>query len=316
MQNYCRGELRSSVSGIFDRFAKTEPITYGWSGDKKYCVESADGTKYFLRISSHEQYDNRKALFEMKKQVAVLGVPMCLPIEVGSCDDGVFTLDSWIDGRDLRECWAELSEQRQYELGVQSGRYLRKIHSIPAPVNIENWSVQYNRKTDLKIQKYHDCGLRFNGDEHILRYIEQNRHLLENRPQCFQHGDFHEGNMMLANNSELVIIDFDRYSFGDPWEEFNRITWSAKASPHFASGQLNGYFNGAPPLAFFETLAFYIAVGTLAHLPWAIKFGQDEVDIALGLSQEVLRWYDDMRNVVPTWYNAELTMQNAELGNV
>jgi len=29
-------------------------------------------------------------------------------------------------------------------------------------------------------------------------------------------------------DDELIIIDFDRYDFGAPWEEFNRIVWSAK----------------------------------------------------------------------------------------
>jgi aminoglycoside phosphotransferase (APT) family kinase protein len=32
--------------------------------------------------------------------------------------------------------------------------------------------------------------------------------------------------MMLTDaetDPKIVIIDFDRYDFGDPWEEFNRI---------------------------------------------------------------------------------------------
>ena len=32
----------------FDTFVKSEPITKGWSEDKKYCVTKADGTKYLL----------------------------------------------------------------------------------------------------------------------------------------------------------------------------------------------------------------------------------------------------------------------------
>ena len=52
--------------------------------------------------------------------------------------------------------------------------------------------------------------------------------MLANRPQSFQHGDYHIGNMMIENN-KIVIIDFDRYDFGDPWEEFNRIVWCAQA---------------------------------------------------------------------------------------
>ncbi len=42
-------------------FISKEPITKGWSDDKKYCVTTADGTKYLLRISPPEQYDKKKS---------------------------------------------------------------------------------------------------------------------------------------------------------------------------------------------------------------------------------------------------------------
>ena len=29
--------------------------------------------------------------------------------------------------------------------------------------------------------------------------------------------------MMIGNDKQLYIIDFNRNDFGDPWEEFNRI---------------------------------------------------------------------------------------------
>lgn len=56
-----------------------------------------------------------------------------------------------------------------------------------------------------------------------------------------------------------MIIDFDRYYFGDPWEEFNRIVWCAQLSPAFVTGMMNGYFDGNVPMEFWELLAFYIS---------------------------------------------------------
>ena len=106
----------------------------------------------------------------------------------------------------------------------------------------------------------------------------------------------------MLENGKLMIIDFDRYNFGDPWEEFNRVVFSAAASPHFATGQLRGYFNGEPPLEFFRLLAFYISVNALASIPWAISFGQDEMDFMMKQSQTILAWHAYMRNPVPTWY--------------
>jgi len=293
---------------LLNSFVNHEPITKGWSEDKKYCVTKANGTKYLLRITPISRYEVRKSLFAMLQQVAALGVPMCNPIDFGTCENGVYSLQSWIYGEDLESILPMLSETEQYVLGLKSGGIVRKMHSIPAPKTQEDWAIRFNRKTDTKIEKYKECGLHFNGDEHIISYIEKNRHLLNNRSQCFQHGDYHVGNMMLENG-ELKIIDFDRYDFGDPWEEFNRIVWSAETSPYFATGQLQGYFNGEPPIEFFKLLAFYIASNTLSSIYWAIPFGQSDIYTMMKQSQDVLAWFDNMNNPVPTWYLNDFYIQ-------
>jgi len=293
---------------LLDRFTSIEPIAKGWSEDKKYCVTETDGTKYLLRITPISRYEMRKALFEVMERAASLGIPMCVPIEFGTCDEGVYSLQSWIDGEDLEAVLPLRSETEQYVLGIKSGEIVRKMHSIPAPKAQEEWETRFNRKTDIKIKKYHECGLHFDGDEHVLAYIEENRDLLKNRPQCFQHGDYHVGNMMIEND-EIKIIDFDRYDFGDPWEEFNRIVWSAAVSPHFATGQLRGYFGGEPPIEFFKLLAFYIASNTLSSIYWAIPFGQSDLDTMMKQSQDVLLWFDNMKKPVPTWYHKDFYIQ-------
>ena len=106
----------------------------------------------------------------------------------------------------------------------------------------------------------------------------------------------------MIENNKLVIIDFDRYDYGDPWEEFNRIVWSAKVSPEFATGQLHGYFGGVPPLDFFYLLAFYMASNTLSAIPWALSFSENEIRVMISQSQDILNWFEDMKNPVPSWY--------------
>ena len=298
----------SKIFSSLESFPTVEPITKGWSEDKKYCVTTHDGTKYLLRITAISRYETRKSLFAMLEQVAALDIPMCVPVEFGTCDDGVYSLQSWIDGEDLEAVLPLLFETEQYVLGLKSGEMIRKMHTVSAPETQEEWASRFNRKTDVKIQKYLECGLRFEGDEYVIAYIEENRRLLENRPQCFQHGDFHVGNMMIENG-ELKIIDFDRYDFGDPWEEFNRIVWSAAASPHFATGQLRGYFCGEPPIEFWRLLAFYIACNTLSSIYWAIPFGQSDIDAMMKQAQDVLTWFDNMKNPVPAWYLKDFYIQ-------
>lgn len=288
----------------YKTFKKVERINKGWSDDEKYYIETIDDDKILLRVADISKYDSKKEEFDMMKQVAALGVPMSQPISFGMCNNKkcVYTLLSWCDGNDAEIVLPTLPEMEQYTLGIKSGEILSQIHSISAPDKQEMWSTYFNRKTNLKIEKYKECGLHFIGDERVLEYIEKNRYLLDNRYQTYQHGDYHVGNMIINNKKDLLIIDFNRSDFGDPWEEFNRIVWSATISPYFATGQLNGYFKGKPPLEFFKLLALYISSNTLSSIYWSIQFGQDEVNIMINQSQDVLMWFDNMKNPIPSWY--------------
>ncbi len=292
-------------------FIKTEPIAKGWSEDKKYCVTQEDGTRYLLRISPAERYEKRKALFGMLEAAAALDLPMCRPVEFGACPAGVYSLQSWIDGVDAEDVIPLMSDTEQYVYGLKAGTLLKKIHSIPAPETQEPWNIRFNRKIDKKIQIYRQCPIQYDGGESFIAYLNANRHLLDGRPQSFQHGDYHIGNMMIENG-ELTIIDFDRFDFGDPWEEFNRIVWCAQKSPLFASGMINGYFDGRPPREFWPLLALYIASNTLSSVSWAIPFGQTEIDTMLNQAKEVLQWYDGMNRVIPTWYFPGYYLQYAD----
>ena len=69
---------------------------------------------------------------------------------------------------------------------------------------------------------------------------------------------------------------------------------------------VNGYFDGQPPLEFWKLLAFYISSNTLSSIPWAIPFGEDELNVMMKQASEILNWYDDMRNIVPSWYSEKL----------
>jgi len=283
-------------------FKEIVEVNKGWSGDKKYRVTDESGKHMLLRIAPMEQQARKAREFENMKRVATLGIPMCEPIEFGTCEEGVYSLQSWIEGDDAETVLATLSEEQVYSYGLDAGRILRQIHSIPAPEAAEDWEVRFNRKMDRKIEMYRKCPLKYENGEAFIGYIEANRHLLHNRPQSYQHGDYHVGNMMIDNTGRLVIIDFDRDDHGDPWEEFNRIVWCAQARPAFASGMVDGYFDGDVPLEFWKLLALYISSNSLSSLPWAIPFGQDQIDVMTKQAADIMQWYHGMENPVPEWY--------------
>lgn len=288
----------------YSSFEKIEPVTKGWSSDRKYYIETKSGNRLFLRINDASSYNRKKFEFEMMKEVAAFGLPTPKPLAFGLCEDkqSVYSLFTWLAGEDAELALKDLTEAEQYALGIKTGKFLRQIHSIPAPNDQEVWETRFSKKTRKKIDNYAACEIKFPGDYQVIEYLESNWNLLKNRPQSFQHGDYHVGNMVLSKEQNISIIDFNRCDYGDPWEEFNRIVFSAKASPHFATGQLNGYFAGRPPLEFFQLLAFYIASNTLSAIPWAIPFGEKEITTMKNQAQDVLTWFDNMRNPVPSWY--------------
>ncbi|MBQ6603556.1 MAG: phosphotransferase [Eubacterium sp.] len=277
-------------------------ILKGWSDDKKYCITDENGERFFLRISDISQYDKKQSEFMMMQRVASLEIPMCLPIEFGICKEGVYSVHSWIDGESAEDLIQLLSHREQYNYGLEAGRILRKIHSIPAPDSQEDWAVRFNRKIDTKIRNYGRCPVKYSKGQAFIDCINANRHLLSGRPQTYQHGDYHIGNMMIDRNRVLYIIDFNRNDYGDPWEEFNRIVWCAQKSSCFASGMVDGYFDNDVPVDFWKLLALYISSNTLSSVYWAIPYGEAEVNTMLNQAEEVLTWFDDMTNTVPTWY--------------
>ncbi len=287
---------------VYEKILNRVPVVKGWSDDKKYCVTTKDGMKYLLRIVPYEKKERREQLFSLMKQLETLGIPMCKPIEFGVCDEGIYELHSWIEGKDAIEVIHLLTNTKQVEYGLKAGRILKSMHSISAPRTLENWETQFNRKIDRNIQRYNNCPIKHKNGNSFIEYIHKNRYLLKDRPQSFQHGDYHIGNMMYDNNKSLQVIDFDRFDFGDPWEEFNRIVFSAQKTPLFASGVVNGYFDKSVPIDFWKLLALYISSNMLSSTSWAYTYAKNELNFMLHLAQEVLQWYDNMKNVVPTWY--------------
>ncbi len=287
---------------LYDTITSREPIHKGWSGDKKYRVTDAEGNVRLLRISPIERKARVETMFHRMQAAAQLGIPMCLPLEWGICDEGVYFLQSWVHGQDAEAALTGLSEAARYTYGLDAGRILKKLHTLPAPADAEDWSLRFGRKIDRKIAMYEGCPLKYEGGEAFLRHIEASRHLLTSRPQSYQHGDYHVGNMMIDQTGRLTIIDFEKDDWGDPWEEFNRIVWCAQLSPAFASGMVDGYFDGEVPMDFWNLLALYICSNTLSSLPWAVPFGEKEITTMRNQAAEVLEWYDHFRTVIPNWY--------------
>lgn len=288
-----------------DEIKIMEKIEKGWSTDKKYYIQLNNGEEYLLRMSAIEQFTQKTIEFDYMKELFLQDLPIQEPLDIKGVEEEVYILFRWVPGADAAEILPNLTLEQQYQLGFQAGEILRQIHQIPAPAETEPWADQFNRKIERNIKWYQGCPIKYEMDEPFFDMIHTYRYLLDNRECSFHHGDFHIGNMLLSAETELSIIDFNRWDYGDPWEEFNRIDFSAEVSSLFATGQVDGYFTGAPPEIFFEMLALYVSTNTLAALPWAMNYSEAEVVTMKNKAQKVLEWTANFEQVVPSWYDAD-----------
>lgn len=293
-----------------ESFIKIEAINKGVSGDYKYYVETAQGQRYLLRISNIESYERKKTMYDMMKRVASLGVSMSVPVDFGICNNGknVYQLLSWCDGETADVVLPELSYKEQYLLGVKAGQNLKKIHSIPAPCELEDWYDRFVRINDGRLRAFFNCGVHIDGSEAIWAFYEENRHLLRGRPQCFIHGDYHNDNLLITTDHDIVVVDLDLLDtlYGDPWSEFSKIL-NANLVPHFTTGQIHGYFDGEPPEEFWRILALYLSTGALMLVSWAVYVEPSCLNECKQTASNIMNWFDGMRSPVPKWYLRELT---------
>ena len=215
------------------RALKREPIDKGWSGDRKYRASDKNGNSFLLRISPAEKYGRRLKEYESLTKLKDKNISVNIPLDFGVCDEGVYTVYNWIDGCDMEEYARKLNDTMLYKYGCEAGKIMKIIHSLPAEAS-ESWADRFNRKIDNKLKAYDASLLKYQRGNLFIDAINANRHLIQGREQTFQHGDYHIGNMMTDSGGRLVIIDFDRFDCGDPWEEFSRIVWCAQKAPAFA----------------------------------------------------------------------------------
>ncbi len=292
---------------MLERFSYAEKIERGMSSDIKYKVVSGDGDTLLLRMSSIDTYADKEQEYNRTQKLYQNMVSVPRPIEFGITEDGmmVYSLTAWVEGEMLETALKKKSLEEQYFLGVASGKLLKSIHSLQKSDVSENWLERYLNVIEPRISAFREEGIPFEGDSYILDYFEQNKGLLDSRPQVYLHGDYHMGNMILSASSEIVIIDWEKVDFdniGDPWYEFNRI---GIEYPSFAKGQIDGYFEGNPPEKFWKLLALYISVSAITSIVWAKYFAQEELENIMSLNRNVLMWYDNMSNPIPTWYRTE-----------
>ncbi|WP_315120563.1 phosphotransferase [uncultured Clostridium sp.] len=279
-------------------------INSGWSSDIKYYVEDYLGNKLLLRISDISYLDSKIKEFEIIKKFNTLDFEMSKAISIGVCNNNknVYMLLNWVEGVSLGKTMEKLTEKEQYDLGIQAGKVLKKIHSI----DVESIDIPVKDKTEKKLQKlerYENSSIRIDNDQLVIDYVKSNIDKINLLPPVYKHGDFHVGNLILTPHKHLGVIDFNRWECGDPYEEFYKVqSFDVEVSIPFSIGQIDGYFNHQPPKEFWEILAVYVAHASLFSIAWAEKFGDNEINGMKRRAMMTFQDYDNFQIMIPHWY--------------
>lgn len=291
-----------------DSWLSAKKIEKGWSNDTKYRVRTQEGRYLQLRFSAPERYAAKKKEYEIIEKFSSLGFPMSEPVEFGRCAAGTYMLLTWVEGDDLEQVLSALPKEEQYRLGREAGGILRKIHSLP----LDAADVPEETKKEKKLrqlERYEASDVRIPGDDGTIAFVRENIDAIWTQPPVYLHGDFHPGNLVYRRDGTLGVIDFNRWEVGDPYEEFYKLEcFGVEASTAYGAGQIDAYFAGNVPEAFWKALAVYSAHAALFSIVWAEPFGERDVSGMKVRAVRIMRDYDSFRTLIPKWYS-EITFR-------
>ena len=201
-----------------------KPIVKGYSDDAKYLLRLIDGTLVLLKVSQLKDLQRKKDEFNHLRLHYDNGVKCSEPLEffIFEQHNVCISLLSFIEGKSGEEVLPLLSKEEQYSLGWKASEELRKIHKVE-PVKTFDW---YKKRWDKYLNKkkiVKELGYTFYKQDVIEEYIEKNYEILKDSPIRFQHDDFQPLNMIFKGNELSGIIDFNRFDWGDPLEDFFKI---------------------------------------------------------------------------------------------
>lgn len=287
----------------FDTFVKVEPIRKGWSGDKKYYVETKDGEQLLLRISDISAYEEKRHEFDIMKKMSVAGIKMSLPISFGVCENGnnVYQLLTWCAGTEAKKALYTLSEEEQYAFGQNAASILKQMETIDYKPASSEWTNAYRERVEYYIELYRKCGYTFEGDNLIIDYLQTELACIGERPTALLHQDFQTDNMVISPDGELYTIDFQMCGVVDPYLVLTGAGVSAMYSIPFAIGQMDGYFGKAVPEDFWEKYNYYM----IAEMLYAFTVGvhmEEEREETLHMFDDEVERIKNNGSLIPAWY--------------
>ncbi|TVY11347.1 phosphotransferase family protein [Paenibacillus cremeus] len=299
--------IRRHIPALRQAKAITQ-IHKGYSADGKYFIHrKEEQPSYVLRTAPIQQSEKKKEEFDMIRRVYELGVYTSEPIAFGVVEEwGIcYLVLGYVKGEDAAELLPGLTEDEQYVIGLEAGQELKLIHKVMAPLHMKSWNERRSNKYLQQLAEYQSCGVKLPEEDMVLRFIDDHLKLMDGRPNRFQHDDFHPANLLIYERRYSGVIDFNRFDWGDPYEEFQKVAYFTRHdSIPFSAGQIDGYFDGDVPEDFWPLYSLYTAMTMLPSITWTLKVVPQQLELMLGRIRTILEDHHQFENVVPSWYAA------------
>ncbi len=281
----------------YNKFKKIDPISihetvrkyhiYLWRKKERLLVIYTDfyQKEDFYRIDLHAQLRESN-------------IPTNDLISCGLCSDHLdfFMLYDWLEGEDLSGVISGLSETEQYRLGIQSGKILKRVHSLSLIYNEK--PVKKSSEIEALIRKYENdpvCMEKYPCIKVFVDFLKESNHKDQER-YVFLHGDYNINNL-IYNKGELSIIDWVYGRAGEPWEDFTGNIVNAQISPFFAMGQIDGYFDHKVPDEFWKELSVFTAAHQLELLDKDLN-----EELIVNQHEYTMKEYCNMSETIPCYY--------------
>jgi aminoglycoside phosphotransferase (APT) family kinase protein len=263
--------------------------------------------KYLLKTFALKNYEYKNMEYDILKKMGEYNVKCSRPVEIGTKENEFgYMILTYIEGFDAEEELKKYSETIQYNIGLEAGQELLKIHKYTASENITPWYGRKLKKHQKYVEQYNRLNVKIENDVQIIKYINENIVLMKNRPNIFQHDDFHIGNLIVKDGKLAGVIDFNRFDWGDPVHEFLKVgMFSSAISIPFSIGQIRGYHNYSnPDGSFWELYSLYLAMGLFSSIVWQMKVDSGEISKMMEYVNRVKIDHNNFKLMKPRWYIA------------
>lgn len=279
-----------------------KPLIKGYSNDAKYLLQLNNGMSILMKVSNMKDYNRKKQEFNYLKVHYNNGVKCSEPLDFFVIEElnVCITVLTYLEGKSADEVLPLLAKEMQYSLGYKAANELRKIHEVK-PSESFNWYKKRWEKYGLKKKQLFELGCSFYKQDEIENYIKENFEILRESTVRFQHDDFQPMNIIINEKELIGIIDFNRYDWGDPMEDFFKLPkYTNEISVQFSKGQVDGYFDGNVPTWFWKKYNLFVALNFHASMIGGYEYNQ--LDKVRERQIKIYNTHDFATHGAPAWY--------------